>query len=161
MLHDVAGRARHLLDPGLGSRVEIDALFVTALLTVIGFSVHDTIVVFDRIRENLTRHIAPTFEETVNYSLVQTMVRSLNTSLTVIFTLLALYLFGGDIDRRIRAGAADRRRQRHLLLDLQRQPAAGRLGERRGSALLRAAAWLRGAAPGRARRRSSLAVRRA
>jgi preprotein translocase subunit SecF len=76
--------------------VEIDALFVTAMLTVIGFSVHDTIVVFDRIRENLARHIAPTFEETVNYSLAQTFVRSLNTSMTVVFTLLALYLFGGS-----------------------------------------------------------------
>jgi preprotein translocase subunit SecF len=76
--------------------VEVDALFVTAMLTVIGFSVHDTIVVFDRIRENLQRRVAPTFEETVNYSVVQTMVRSLNTSLTVILTLASLYLFGGE-----------------------------------------------------------------
>ncbi len=76
--------------------VEVDALFVTAMLTIIGFSVHDSIVVFDRIRENLARRIAPTFEETVNYSVVQTMVRSLNTSLTVMLTLLALYLFGGE-----------------------------------------------------------------
>jgi preprotein translocase subunit SecF len=76
--------------------VEVDALFVTAMLTVIGFSVHDTIVVFDRIRENLLRRAAPTFEETVNYSVVQTMVRSLNTSLTVMLTLAALYLFGGE-----------------------------------------------------------------
>lgn len=76
--------------------VEVDALFVTAMLTIIGFSVHDSIVVFDRIRENLARRIAPTFEETVNYSVLQTMVRSLNTSITVILTLLALYLFGGE-----------------------------------------------------------------
>lgn len=81
---------------GWAADVEVDALFVTAMLTVIGFSVHDSIVVFDRIRENLARRIAPTFEETVNYSVVQTMVRSLNTSLTVILTLLALYLFGGE-----------------------------------------------------------------
>ena len=74
--------------------VEIDSLFITALLTVIGFSVHDTIVVFDRIRENLTKHDF-SFEETVNYSLVQTLGRSLNTSLTVVFVLLALLLFGG------------------------------------------------------------------
>ena len=68
---------------------EIDALFVTGILTVVGFSVHDTVVVFDRIRENLSRRAAATFEQTVNNSLVQTLVRSLNTSLTVLFTLLA------------------------------------------------------------------------
>ena len=53
---------------------------------------------FDRIRENLARNATPTFEEVVNYSLAQTIVRSLNTSMTVVFTLLALYLFGGEID---------------------------------------------------------------
>ncbi|MDE3077406.1 MAG: protein translocase subunit SecF [Chloroflexota bacterium] len=74
---------------------EVDALFVTAVLTVVGFSVHDTVVVFDRIRENLIKRAAATFEVTVNNSLVQTLVRSLNTSLTVLFTLLALTLFGG------------------------------------------------------------------
>jgi preprotein translocase subunit SecF len=76
-------------------QVEIDSMFVTALLTIIGFSVHDTIVVFDRIRENLKRRIYPTFSETVNHSILQTLGRSLNTSLTVIFVLLALLLFGG------------------------------------------------------------------
>jgi preprotein translocase subunit SecF len=79
--------------------VEIDALFVTALLTIIGFSVHDTIVVFDRIRENLRNHIAPSFDEVVNYSIVQTMVRSINTSLVVVLTLASLYLFGGSSTR--------------------------------------------------------------
>lgn len=79
--------------------VEVDALFVTALLTIIGFSVHDSIVVFDRIRENLTAKLAPTFEEIVNYSIVQTLVRSINTSLTVILTLAALWLFGGESTR--------------------------------------------------------------
>lgn len=79
--------------------VEVDALFVTALLTVIGFSVHDSIVVFDRIRENLAAKLAPTFEEIVNYSIVQTMVRSINTSLTVVLTLAALWLFGGETTR--------------------------------------------------------------
>ena len=74
---------------------QIDALFITALLTVVGFSVHDTIVVFDRIRENLQRRTSETFDQVVNASLVQTMARSLNTSLTVIFTLSALTLFGG------------------------------------------------------------------
>jgi len=74
---------------------QIDALFITALLTVVGFSVHDTIVVFDRIRENMQRRTTETFDQVVNASLVQTMARSLNTSLTVIFTLSALTLFGG------------------------------------------------------------------
>lgn len=76
--------------------VEIDTLFVTALLTVVGFSVHDTIVVFDRIRENLTKHIGKKFIDVANISVVQTLGRSLNTSLTVIFVLLALLLFGGE-----------------------------------------------------------------
>ena len=74
---------------------EVDALFVTGVLTVVGFSVHDTVVVFDRIRENLIKRAGATFETTVNNSLVQTLARSLNTSLTVLFTLLALSLFGG------------------------------------------------------------------
>jgi preprotein translocase subunit SecF len=75
--------------------VEIDALFVTAILTVIGFSVHDTIVVFDRIRENLRREKGD-FETIVNHSILETLARSINTSLTVLLTLLALFLFGGE-----------------------------------------------------------------
>jgi len=76
--------------------VEIDSLFITALLTIIGFSVHDTIVVFDRVRENLPKMTKNTFEEVVDFSLTETMVRSLNTSLTVTLTLTALLLFGGE-----------------------------------------------------------------
>lgn len=75
---------------------EINILFVTALLTVLGFSVHDTIVVFDRIRENLKKHSALAFEEIVNRSLSQTLGRSLSTSLTVILVLIALIIFGGE-----------------------------------------------------------------
>lgn len=75
--------------------IEIDSLFVTALLTVIGFSVHDTIVVFDRIRENMGKEAGLPFETIVNHSILQTLGRSLNTSLTVILTLTALVLFGG------------------------------------------------------------------
>ena len=74
---------------------EVDALFLTALLTVIGFSVHDSIVVFDRIRENLGRYRRADYEEVVNLSIVQTLDRSINTQLTALFTLLALALFGG------------------------------------------------------------------
>ncbi len=76
-------------------KVEVDALFVTAVLTVIGFSVHDTIVVFDRVRENLRRERKP-FEEVVNDSMNETLARSLTTSLTVLLVLLSLYLFGGE-----------------------------------------------------------------
>ncbi len=76
--------------------VEVDSLFVTALLTIIGFSVHDTIVVFDRIRENLKRVSGLSFEQVVNESILQTLDRSLNTSLTVVLVLFALLLFGGD-----------------------------------------------------------------
>ncbi len=75
--------------------VQVDALFVTAILTVIGFSVHDTIVVYDRIRENLRRLNKP-FEEVVNISINETLARSLNTSVTVVLVLLAFYLFGGE-----------------------------------------------------------------
>jgi preprotein translocase SecF subunit len=76
--------------------VEIDALFVTAMLTVIGFSVHDTIVVFDRIRENKARHAGEPFADIVNHSILQTFGRSITTSFTVVLTLLALLLFGGS-----------------------------------------------------------------
>ncbi|HLD02006.1 MAG TPA: protein translocase subunit SecF [Patescibacteria group bacterium] len=76
--------------------VEVDNLFLTALLTVMGFSVHDTIVVFDRIRENLLRVSGVPFAKIVNDSILQTLVRSLNTSLTAVLVLLALLLFGGE-----------------------------------------------------------------
>lgn len=75
---------------------EADALFLTALLTVIGFSVHDTIVVFDRVRENSHVLRRVDYETMVNHSIIQTLDRSLNTQLTVLFTLTALVLFGGD-----------------------------------------------------------------
>jgi preprotein translocase subunit SecF len=74
---------------------EVDSLFLTALLTVIGFSVHDTIVVFDRIRENLNIYRKLPYETVVNHSIVQTLVRSINTQLTVMLTLFSLALFGG------------------------------------------------------------------
>ncbi len=79
--------------------VEVDSLFVTAILTVLGFSVHDTIVVFDRIRENLKLFPGQSIDYIVNHSIAQTIVRSLNTSLTVLFVLLSLLLFGGETIR--------------------------------------------------------------
>ena len=75
--------------------VEVDSLFVTAVLTIIGFSVHDTIVVFDRIRENLHLNRGEALNPVINFSIMQTLARSVITSLTVVLTLLALYLFGG------------------------------------------------------------------
>ena len=81
---------------GLFYGVQIDALFVTALLTVIGFSVHDTIVVFDRVRENLKYYSKKMpFGEIMNVSINQTLTRSINTSVTTLITLAALYFFGG------------------------------------------------------------------
>jgi SecD/SecF fusion protein len=74
---------------------QVDNYFITAVLTGVAFSIHDTIVVFDRIRENLRVGPRFTFDQIVNLSTVQTMARSLNTSLTVVFVLLALVLFGG------------------------------------------------------------------
>ncbi|MBX4191716.1 MAG: protein translocase subunit SecF [Candidatus Doudnabacteria bacterium] len=76
--------------------VEVDGLFVTAMLTILGFSVHDTIVVFDRIRENLRVRAGESLKEIINNSISQTIVRSINTSMTVMFVLLALVLFGGE-----------------------------------------------------------------
>jgi preprotein translocase subunit SecF len=78
---------------------EADALFLTAVLTVIGFSVHDTIVVFDRVRENSNIYRRLDYEILVNHSIVQTLDRSLTTQLTVMFTLFALVLFGGETIR--------------------------------------------------------------
>jgi preprotein translocase subunit SecF len=95
MIHDILVVVGTASIFGLFFGWEVDALFLTALLTVIGFSVHDTIVVFDRIRENLQRLRGLKFEEVVNHSIIQTLDRSINTQLTVLFTLAALILFGG------------------------------------------------------------------
>jgi preprotein translocase subunit SecF len=75
---------------------QVDSLFLTAVLTVIGFSVHDTIVIFDRIRENMIVSQRLTFEQIVNLSIMQSAARSIITSFTVVLVLLALFLFGGD-----------------------------------------------------------------
>ena len=80
---------------GLVAGVAIDALFITGLLAVVGYSINNTVVVFDRIRENMSRRVRPDFGETVNDSIVQTLGRCLNTALTTFFVLLALLLFGG------------------------------------------------------------------
>jgi preprotein translocase subunit SecF len=94
LLHDVIVVVGAFAILGYFFGVEFDALFVTAILTVVGFSVHDTIVVFDRIRENRLRHAGEPFGAIVNHSILQTIGRSINTSLTVIVTLSALLLLG-------------------------------------------------------------------
>jgi preprotein translocase subunit SecF len=99
LLHDVflLTGVFSILGKVLGLRVgEIDSLFLTAVLTVVGFSVHDTIVVFDRIRENMIVSQRLSFEQIVNLSIMQTAARSIITSFTVVLVLGALFLFGGD-----------------------------------------------------------------
>ncbi|HKO23576.1 MAG TPA: protein translocase subunit SecF [Chloroflexota bacterium] len=96
LLHDVLVVLGLFAIMGYFFNVRVDSLFVPAVLTVIGFSVHDTIVVFDRIRENMSRRTGEPYYTVVNNSLLQTLGRSLNTSLTVLLTLAALLLFGGS-----------------------------------------------------------------
>lgn len=96
LLHDVVIPIGAFSYLGHFAGKEVGLLFVTALLTILGFSVHDTIVVFDRVRENLRKWGRGTFEELVNQSVNETIRRSINTSLTVILTLFAIYFVGGE-----------------------------------------------------------------
>ena len=96
LLHDVIVVLGIFAMLGTFFAVKVDGLFVTAMLTVIGFSVHDTIVVFDRIRENRARHAGEPFAQVVNHSILQTFGRSITTSFTVVLTLATLILFGGS-----------------------------------------------------------------
>ncbi len=95
MLHDVLIVISVYSFLGFFRGVEVDSLFVTAILTTMSFSVHDTIVVFDRIRELQKRISGIPFEQLIDQSMNETMVRSLNNSLTIVFMLLALFLLGG------------------------------------------------------------------
>jgi len=94
LLHDVIFILGFYSILGAYYNIELDILFLPAILTIMSFSVHDSIVVFDRVRENLRKYTKESFEEVVNISVNETLVRSLNLSLTVIITLFALYLFG-------------------------------------------------------------------
>lgn len=100
LIHDVLVPTGAFAILGHFAGAEVDALFVTALLVILGFSIHDTIVVFDRVRENLKinkeNHRKEDFAELVGRSLSQTFARSINTSLTTLLTLLALYVFGSE-----------------------------------------------------------------
>lgn len=95
LLHDVIILMGIFSFLGWIAGIEVDALFITAVLTIVGYSINNTCVVYDRIRENMTRGISPDFAQTVNYSLVETLARCINSSLTAIFTILAVFLFGG------------------------------------------------------------------
>lgn len=99
LLHDVLILVGLFAILGHFFNVEIDSLFITALLTVMGFSVHDTIVVFDRIRESLLKNNTGSFSDVVNSSILQTLTRSVNTSITSLLVLFTLLLFGGDTIR--------------------------------------------------------------
>jgi len=96
LLHDVLVVVGIFSILGRVLGIKIDQLFITGVLTVAGYSVHDTIVVFDRIRENITKGTNKNFEKVVDFSINETFVRSLNTSLTVTFVLFALFLLGGS-----------------------------------------------------------------
>ncbi|MNS37487.1 preprotein translocase subunit SecF [compost metagenome] len=100
LLHDVVFMIGVFAILGLTLHVEVDSLFVPAVLTVIGFSVHDTIIIYDRIRENMRNAgKRETFDDVANRSINETLARSINTSVTTCLTLLALWLFGGDTIR--------------------------------------------------------------
>ena len=95
MLHDVLVLCAIMAVASLVLGWQADALFLTALLTVVGFSVQDTIVVFDRIRENIIRYLGEPYEAIVNRSLIETLHRSLATQLNAFFIMAAILLFGG------------------------------------------------------------------
>ncbi len=96
LIHDVLIVAGIFSILGKTIHLEVNAMFITGLLTVIGYSVNDTIVVFDRIRENVIRLPGERLEKVVNISILETLGRSLNTSLTTLVTVLALFLLGGE-----------------------------------------------------------------
>jgi len=100
LIHDIAIPTGIFVVLGVFNHIEVGVLFITALLTIMGFSVHDTIVVFDRIRENLQKiKSAEPFDRTVNRSVNQTITRSINTSFTTLLVLAAIFFFGGETTR--------------------------------------------------------------
>ena len=96
LLHDVMITVGVFAILGVVAGVEVDSLFLVALLTIVGFSVNDTVVIYDRIRENLVSHPDLPINQIVDDSVNQTLTRSINTTLTVLFTLSAIFLFGGE-----------------------------------------------------------------
>jgi len=96
LLHDIIIPAGVFAVLGRFAGYEVDTLFVTAMLTILGFSVHDTIVTFDRVREHLRLTPKLDFAQLVDQSVSETIGRSINTSMTVLLVLLAVYFFGGE-----------------------------------------------------------------
>lgn len=96
LIHDLAIPIGLFAVLGKFRGVEVDSLFITALLTILGFSVHDTIVVFDRIRENVQKFPHKSLQTIIDYSVSSTLARSINTSSTLIFVLIAMLFFGGQ-----------------------------------------------------------------
>jgi preprotein translocase subunit SecF len=99
LVHDITISAGAMALLGHFYGAEADALFLTALLTILGLSVNDTIVVFDRIRENLNRHTSNDYAEVAGISINETYIRSINTTLTIIITLICLFMFGPESTR--------------------------------------------------------------
>ncbi|MCX6004392.1 MAG: protein translocase subunit SecF [Chloroflexi bacterium] len=95
LLHDVLIVMGIFSILGWAIGYQVDSMFITAMLTIVGYSINNTCVVYDRIRENVRKGISKDFAVTVNASILETIVRCINTSLTVILTCLAIYLFGG------------------------------------------------------------------
>jgi len=99
LIHDITISAGAMALFGHFYGAEADALFLTALLTILGLSINDTIVVFDRIRENLNRHTSNDYAEVAGISINETYIRSINTTLTIIITLICLLVFGPESTR--------------------------------------------------------------
>jgi preprotein translocase subunit SecF len=96
LVHDVLVTIGAFSILGLTAGVEVDSLFVVALLTIIGFSVNDTVVIYDRVRENLKLNPNDSIAEVVDASVLQTLTRSINTTFTTLLSLVAIFLFGGE-----------------------------------------------------------------
>jgi preprotein translocase subunit SecF len=96
LLHDVMITIGVFSILGLVAGVEVDSLFVVALLTIVGFSVNDTVVIYDRVREVVAEHPEQPIDDAVNDAVNQTLTRSINTTLTVLLTLISIFLFGGE-----------------------------------------------------------------
>lgn len=96
LVHDVLVTVGFFSILGLFAGVEVDSLFVVALLTIIGFSVNDTVVIYDRVRENLKLNPERSISDTVDAAVLQTLTRSINTTMTTLLTLVAIFLFGGE-----------------------------------------------------------------
>jgi preprotein translocase subunit SecF len=95
LLHDVLIVMGIFSILGWAIGFQVDSMFITAMLTIVGYSINNTCVVYDRIRENVRKGISKDFATTVNASILETMARCINCSLTVVLTCLAIYLFGG------------------------------------------------------------------